>query len=116
MSHWLPVAAYIVLIFTVSARPGLKPPGGFFGWDKLAHLLEYGILGFLLARALRSLPRLATPLAAGLLAVCLGSMVGMVDELFQATVPGRDSSVFDWLADTLGLVVGQIVFLLTRPD
>lgn len=32
----------------------------------------------------------------------LASLYGAVDELHQATVPGRSADVADWVADTLG--------------
>ena len=46
---WLPVVAYVGLIFTLSAQPGLQPPMHFQYADKVAHICEYGVLGFLLA-------------------------------------------------------------------
>src|SRR6185295_10991524 len=44
-----------------------------------------------------------------LIAICLGIMVGTCDELFQSTVPGRQSDVFDLMADTAGLTLAQLV-------
>ena len=35
-----------------------------------------------------------------------------VDEVHQSFVPGRDASVYDWLADTLGAGFGVLVFAL----
>jgi VanZ family protein len=39
--------------------------------------------------------------------------VGACDEKFQAGIPGRDSSVYDWLADTTGALLAQL-FALSR--
>jgi VanZ family protein len=46
-------------------------------------------------------------------ALALTSLVGAADEIFQRSVPGRESSVSDWSADTLGaaLAVGFILWL-----
>ena len=102
------------MILSLSAQPHLQPPLHFPNADKLFHLLEYGGLGLLLARALRgSLPD-RPALVITLLAIGLGSLMGAGDEYFQSFVPGRDSSVFDWMADTLGAVIGQFVYSRVR--
>ena len=110
MTHWLPVLAYVGLIFVLSAQPHLKPPIQFENSDKLYHLAEYGGLGLLLARAIRAAGRFRSGLQVGLMALCLGIVVATCDELFQSTVPGRESSGFDLLADTIGLAIAQLVY------
>ena len=40
----------------------------------------------------------------------MGVFVAITDELFQRTVPGRISSVYDVIADSLGLVLGTFLF------
>ena len=107
-SRWLPVAAYVTLIFVLSAQSGLAVPGTFEYRDKLAHTLEYGGLGWLVYRAARdSWP--ATPaLRRALLTVLALSALGALDEKFQSFVPGRDSTAYDWMADTFGSALAQI--------
>lgn len=112
--YWLPVLAYVSLIFVLSAQPGLAPPVKFEYSDKVAHLLEYGGLGVLLARALITLPRLNTMLLAGLVAVAIGTGIAAADEAFQSTVPNRDSNVYDLIADSIGLSLGQLVYVWFR--
>ena len=110
LGYWLPVALYIGMIFLLSAQQHLRPPFSFANSDKVMHILEYGGLGLLIARAvLAGAPRLSA-LPLGLLALCLGIMVGTGDELFQATVPGRQSSAFDLMADTVGLGLAQFLY------
>lgn len=109
--YWLPVLAYVAVIFTLSAQARLAPPLHFQNSDKVMHLLEYGGLGLLLSRAVRaSLPG-RTWVATALFTVALGMAVGACDEKFQSYVPGRESSVFDWFADSTGIVFAQIAFL-----
>ena len=55
--------------------------------------------------------RITLPLVAALLALSFGILVGTGDEYFQSFVPGRQSSPFDLLADTVGLIVAQLVYL-----
>jgi VanZ family protein len=111
-TRWLPVAAYVALIFVLSSQPGLTAPGMFEYRDKLAHTLEYGGLGVLAYRAARdSWP--ATPaLRRVLITVLALSALGVLDELFQSLIPGRDSTAYDWMADTLGGALAQIAGLV----
>lgn len=112
--YWLPVLGYVTLIFVLSAQPRLQSPVKFHNADKLAHALEYFGLGFLLVRALHGGRTAASPLALGTAALVTGMVVGASDELFQMLIPGRESSVFDFLADTAGLVLAQLVFVALR--
>ena len=110
VTHWLPVLAYLGVIFVLSAQPHLKPPIQFENSDKLYHLAEYGGLGLLLGRAVRASGRFQGGLQVGLVALCLGIVVATCDELFQSTVPGRECSGFDLMADTIGLAIAQFVY------
>ena len=116
LSAWLPVFAYIAVIFILSSQPGLKPPFRWANGDKLAHTLEYGGLGFLLVRALRSGPTAMGPVAGGVLALVIGMTVGATDETYQRFVPGRESSVLDWFADTGGLILAQLAWLALKRE
>jgi VanZ family protein len=110
------VIAYVGLIFTLSAQPHLRVPWSYENGDKVAHITEYFGLGILLVRALRTLPRIRSAMLAGLTAVAIGVGIGGSDELFQSTVPGRDSSVFDLVADSVGVTLAQIAYLwIKRP-
>ena len=110
--YWLPVLAYITVIITLSAQPYLEPPIKFQNADKFYHVLEYFGLGVLVARAIRATMRLSLPLFAALIALSIGIVVGTGDEYFQSFIPGRQSSAFDLLADTIGLLVAQLVYLV----
>jgi VanZ family protein len=113
---WLPVLVYVAIIFTLSAQPYLAPPFRFRNGDKVAHTLEYGGLGVLLVRAMRSRRGWDRPLAAGLAALVIGLGIAAADEKFQSFIPGRDSSLFDWMADAGGLILGQLAYLAMRRE
>ena len=115
-STWLPILAYVALIFYLSARPGLTPPFRFTDADKLSHTLEYGGLGFLLVRAIRRGTRLTGPLAGGLAAVAIGFAIAGLDEFSQTHVPGRNANMLDWIADAQGLILAQLAFLAIRQE
>ena len=106
--RWLAVAAYVALIFILSAQPGLTVPGTFEYRDKVAHVLEYGGLGMLVWLAARDTWPTQKPLNRAILVLLAISALGACDETFQAGVPGRESSAYDWLADTSGALLAQL--------
>ena len=112
--YWVPVLVYVTIIFWLSAQPNLRPPLQFPNSDKFFHMLEYGGLGFLLARGLRAGARIRLALTAALIVAVVGGLVAASDEIFQSTVPGRESSLQDWFADFTGLLFAQIVYIFTH--
>lgn len=115
LRFWLPVLLYVALIFAASSVANLQPPQVFGSLsDKAAHAAEYGILGFLLVRAIRGTELLERSVPAGLVALIIGLAIGLSDELYQAHVPGRQSDPFDFLADSLGVAVAVVFFLALR--
>ena len=114
LRYWLPVLAYVTLIFALSSIANLAPPKSLKNGDKLAHFGEYLLLGMLLARAFRGSRVFPSVLACSLLALIVGFSTGLADEIFQTHVPGRVSSAFDFLADSAGVVSGAIVYALLK--
>ena len=117
---WLPVAAYMALIFYLSSlpHPDEALPKFLFETlgDKLLHVIEYAVLAVLCYRGFR---RAAGSFAAGhavVLAIMTVSVYGATDEVHQAFVPLRTATWLDWLADTAGAVIGVIMarYLLER--
>ncbi len=108
-SHWLPVALYVGLIFTLSSIRRPPPIPGVEIQDKLLHLVEYGILGLLLARAF-SVHALRGVVVV-LLAVAAGLLVGTADELYQLTVPGRVGDRVDVIADLIGVTLATLGYI-----
>jgi len=114
-SHWLPVALYVALIFSLSSIRRPPPTPGLLAEDKLLHLIEYGGLGLLLARAVwaHGLRRDLTIL----FTVAGGSLVASLDELYQLTVPGRVGDLVDVVADVVGVVLAMLGYaLLARRE
>jgi VanZ like protein len=112
LKYWLPVMAYMGLVQFLGAQPDLQVLMLFPNADKVVHVMEYGILGALLARAFRATLGVAVPIQTSLVAVSVGLTVGATDELVQAFVPNRMSSLNDLLADGTGLLIAQFIFLL----
>jgi VanZ family protein len=109
---WLPVLAYLALIFGLSSIANLAPPKALRITDKTAHLLEYAGLGWLLARACWDSRVLPWRAACALVAVIAGFTIGLADELYQIHVPGRVSDAIDFTADSLGVLLGVLIHSL----
>jgi len=114
--YWLPVLAYVGLIFSGSSVKGQDLPTLFPYMDKIAHLMEYSLLGLLLGRAIRASWSRGSALMVTLAAVGLGAAVGCLDEIYQSFVPGRQSDPLDWLTD-LAAITAAVLFaqLIHRP-
>jgi VanZ family protein len=101
---WAPVVGWAAVIFALSSIPDLGTDLGI--WDligrKIAHAVEFAILGALLFRALG---RTAVSVVAG-------SLYAVSDEVHQSFVEGRVGSPLDWAIDTVGVALG--VALLAR--
>ena len=100
----LATLAWAGLIFWASSQPagtGRLDVIDFPGLDKVAHFISFGIFAALSAQALRGFGDMWSLV----LAVVLASAFGVSDELHQQITPGRNPSVLDWVADTLGAVV-----------
>ncbi len=103
LAAWLPVALWAAVIFAFSSIPSLSTDLGTADTilRKLAHLAEYAILGALLYRAVRR-PALAVALAA---------LYAVSDEIHQTFVEGRVGAPLDVGIDTLGALVGVLVWV-----
>jgi VanZ family protein len=113
---WGPVGMYCFIIFTLSSRPGLAAPLPFPAADKLAHALEYAILGGLWARAMSQSWRTSSPSPILLSAVLFTTLYGVSDEWHQAYVPGRIPEIADIFADMVGGVLGSLGFFWCKAQ
>ena len=119
LKYWAPPVLYMVLIFVISS---LKPPPlsmPKFEWlpiDKIYHLIEYGILGGLLAIAFVNAPPKRLPANwIWITAALISILYGASDEWHQTFVPGRFATPADWVADVVGTIVGVLgVYLYYR--
>lgn len=94
----------MALIFVMSSR---RVPDSVIGLgisDKWLHLVEYAVLGFLLARAMERIGPW------GVAPTIIGMLYGMSDEWHQSFVPGRDATLIDVVADTVGSAIGVLVW------
>ena len=102
---WAPPVLYATLIFHFSSESNPLPGLTSLVWDKALHATEYAGLGLLLCRALRGEGIRWWPSI--VLALLIASVYAGSDEWHQWVVPGRDSDVLDWVADTIGAAIGS---------
>jgi len=104
---FLPSLFYYSLIFFLSSKSYQVNIEIFF-FDKGIHIIEFGVLGFLL-----SLGFFTFSLSFKnkfILVFTIGSLLAVLDEIHQFFVPMRTMEAFDLAADILGIGLGFFIF------
>ena len=105
---WSITVSYMILIFILSSISHLPQPSREPYLPVIEHIMEYAILSVLLFSALLS-TRKYDMKEILILAVIVTVLYGLSDEIHQLYVPGRVSSLDDFIADTLGALVGSFM-------
>jgi len=95
--------AYCGLIFWLSSQPSLPSPDLFPQQDKLIHAIAYAIMAWLAWFAYGHWIKARLFLVLTTVIFCMA--YGLSDEWHQSFVPGRDASLWDWCADSLGAML-----------
>jgi VanZ family protein len=113
----LPVLLWTIIIGVLTLVPGNYIPkvSSFLDWlspDKLVHLFLFGIYTLLLcegfSRQLKSSLISQYPM---IISFGTGMVFAFFTEMMQAyLIPGRNGNVYDFLADTLGCLLGLIIW------
>lgn len=111
--RWLPLIVWIVMIFGLSSIPGfssddVRLPTGF---DKVVHFIEYAIFAILYYRGL-SYGGVRVRWSIVIIVITTGIAVAALDEMYQSYIPRRDSSFFDLVMDSAGVVFGTLAAVL----
>lgn len=100
---------YLCLIFIQSSIPSqYVPKMTILSYDKLIHAGIYFIAAILMYLALREHEYIKS-VRTEWLALILTVFFGFTDELHQFFVQGRHASFWDFLADSIGAVLGIVV-------
>jgi multisubunit Na+/H+ antiporter MnhG subunit len=101
--------AGVLLLYPLASLWGATP-------EERIHLIEYGLLGVLFARALAADPATGRR-RVFLLALLLGSAAGLIDELIQGILPNRYGDVRDVIFNAASVLLGLALReVLTAPD
>lgn len=120
---WGMAIGFFGLILAVSSIPAEAMPQSpdLWRWDKLIHACEYAVAATILFRAMTLGPAPIRGLSLSfrfLICALFCAGFGVMDELYQGTVPGRNSSPYDMLADIAGATfasAANAVFYSRRP-
>lgn len=110
LKFWFPVALYSGIIFFVSSLSSVKNPLEIEHFDKIIHVLEYMPFGFLLTRAFFNTNRRLSQKTLLVYVILTSFLYGLSDEYHQFFVEGRDATVIDALADTIGGMLGVYIY------
>ncbi len=110
--YWFPLLGYMLTIFFLSSQSSLPQQPEFIHFDKICHLIEFGILGYLSYRAFVHSNLTVLKKNALLLAIIFTILFGISDEFHQFFVPLRQPDVYDIMADSFGTIIGTFSALL----
>jgi VanZ family protein len=101
---------FCLAILVGSSIPGDQIPKEFqLTPDKLIHFVEYFILSVLLYRWLLIEFTSNNTYSLFLLTLLIGSVFGALDENYQRLTPGRTPDIWDWVLDTIGVLLAAII-------
>jgi VanZ family protein len=102
----LPALLIAALLWVLSSQSSLPQPERIFGFDKIEHFLAYTVLAAAAGLWISSGAWRRRGWGCFLLIAGIAAAYGLIDEIHQSFVPGRDCSLWDWLADVLGSFAG----------
>jgi len=110
LSHNLPVIFYLALIFYFSSlsQINITIPGDSNGL--VFHSVEYFVLGFLVSRLFLGSKIGLSINKLIILSIALSILYGITDEIHQSFIPSRTASLIDLFADSIGSILGAIVY------
>ncbi|MCM1222209.1 MAG: VanZ family protein [Lachnospiraceae bacterium] len=107
MVKWIPATLIFAVSWHLSSLEKIECMPSFRFADKVVHGICFAGLAFWVAFACGTNRMKKIPLP-----IAITSIYGIIDEFHQRFTPGRESSVFDWAADTVGAAFGSICFVL----
>ena len=104
---WLPAIFVACCNIYLSSQEHIKQMPTFWNADKVVHFFCFAGFSFWVAFACNIKSYKMTWLPTLII-----SLWAVTDEIHQSFTPGRDASVFDWIADTTGAFLGAVIFVL----
>jgi VanZ family protein len=99
----------LLAILLSPMRGSIFTPEGFRYWDKVVHFGLFAVTGFLSIYGAVFFTRFRYRLIFG---VVVGLVLAIGTELGQSLVPTRNTSLYDFLADLVGLCLGVLAYVL----
>lgn len=112
IAYWLPPLIWMGVIFYFSSYPKVSvTENTFYAFIifKTLHMIEYGILYFLLFRAFYSYDEKKLPLKYKVIFTFLAAIIyALSDEIHQTFIPTREGRLRDVFIDTAGMLLMYI--------
>ena len=80
--------------------------------DKLGHMVEFGVFGYLIQRSFNYIYN--NSLWIYLIVLIIGAVYAGLDEVHWHFIKGREAELGDFYADTAGIVLSQAIFRIIR--
>ena len=111
-----PAILWSVVVLILTLLPGEKLPDvPIFGIDKIVHFFIFGLLMILSAFGLYKISRQENSIQSPVLISLLYSVLfGIMIEVIQQYVPNRSFSVYDIIANVIGVGLGYLTFNIWR--
>jgi len=110
-----PPIVYASLIFIFSSISRYPEEIIFiFSFDKLLHLIEYYMFGYLLMRVFVTSPMMILARYPVIFTFLIGILYGLSDEWHQSFVSGRCSSLYDVIFDSFGVACAAFTYWSVR--
>lgn len=114
--RFIPMLLIMGMIFYLSHQPydfAQLPP--LIGFDKLAHIIAYAILGGAFLYGLHPFGRTWNRSVAATIVILFCLLYGISDEYHQSFIPGRFVSGWDVVADCLGGLLAVYLWYRRKP-
>ncbi|KKP97610.1 MAG: VanZ family protein [Parcubacteria group bacterium GW2011_GWD2_38_12] len=115
--YWLPILLWVWFIYYLSDQPSLKSSFDPL-WDmllrKIFHMIEFGILAFLMSRTLGFYK--VNGWKFWFLVLTVSFIYAVYDEVHQSFVQGRYGTIRDMLVDFNGAFLGVVVWHLYKLE
>lgn len=112
--RYIAAPALIILLWIFSSRPPSLPDAGGLPTDKITHFFVYAALSAAIGLQPVFLKREISRARALAVITAAAAAIGLLDEMNQVFLIGRDSSILDWLADLFGAAFGAALFSFLR--
>jgi len=96
----------VAIMYLATTTQEIKPLE--HSWDKANHFIAFMTLYILLSLAYQNLSLKIKAL------ILIG--FGIFIEIVQSFIPGRDFSGFDVIADTVGIFIGSVLFMIYKKQ
>ena len=114
---WVPLVAWLLVIHNLSATPSSDLPKIDVPYaDKIFHVVEYFVLGVLLIRAFDKTGFKVGLAKLTVLAIIISLCYGVLDELYQRSIPDRVCDLFDFIADSAGAIIGIFLYIADAKE